>query len=358
MHFLVMEFIDGQTLASVNLPRRALIEIFWNVTRALDVAHRSGIIHRDLKPLNIMITGDRWPYIMDFGLAKAAGADSSLSQSGDVMGTPAYMSPEQAEGRLSDLDARSDIYSLGATMYAVLLGRPPHTGQSTLEVIRRVVNDPVAPPRTIQPDFPLEVQAIVMKALAKEKELRYASAGEMADELGHYLEISRPPAPEGASAVVPAPPPAPARPARGKGLAVAAILLIAALAGIAVISRPPSGPVKIPERPAPPVPVRPPEPPAPSVPPPAEGAFTLTVAVHPFAELLRISRDGTPLPLEGRVTPFQEPGLRIGTYEVVLRHPTLGEKRVAIPAGSLQPGKTVTIWGRMEDPSLKVTASP
>jgi hypothetical protein len=84
----------------------------------------------------------------------------------------------------------------------------------------------------------------------------------------------------------------------------------------------------------------------------------LSVSVHPFAELVRISCDGTPLPIQGRFSPFVEPGLRVGSYEVVLRHPKLGEKTVNLPADRLKPGKTVVIWGRMESPSLQVTASP
>jgi serine/threonine protein kinase len=370
MHFLVMEFIDGQTLAAVNLPRRALIEIFLNVARALDVAHKSGIIHRDLKPLNIMVTHDGWPYVMDFGLAKAAGADSSLSQSGDVMGTPAYMSPEQAEGRLSDLDARSDIYSLGATMYAVLMGRPPHTGQSSLEIIRKVVNEPVAPPRSVQPDFPLEVQAVLMKALSKNKEARYASAAEMANELAYYLEVSRAPAPNPAAAPrapLPPEPPipigAPEPPKSRKGAAALVVVLLAAgIAGWFAFQRKPA----VPDRPPTPpsdqavVKVPPPQPPKPEPPVvhPEKGVFTLSVSVHPYAELVRISRDGTPLDLGGRFSPFVEPGLRIGSYDVVLRHPKLGEKTVKLSEGSLKPGKTVVIWGRMENPSLQVTESP
>ena len=362
MHFLVMEFIDGQTLATVNLPRRVLLEIFLNVTRALDAAHRSGIVHRDLKPLNIMVTGDRWPYIMDFGLAKAAGADSSLSQSGDVMGTPAYMSPEQAEGRLSDLDGRSDIYSLGATMYAVLLGRPPHTGQSTLELIRRVVNDPVAPPRTIQADFPLEVQAILMKAMAKAKTARYATAGEMAEELAAFLDSSRAPAPVTAVTALPAVGPladAPRRSGVGKGIAVAAVVLIAAAAGAAVWSRRPVPPEK-PPAPTMPTDVRRPEPslPTPGVADPSKEVFTLSVAVHPFAELVKISRDGTNVPMEGRVSPFRETALPFGTYDLVLRHPTLGERTVTIPAKRLKPGGTVVVWGRMDASSLQLADSP
>jgi predicted Ser/Thr protein kinase len=361
LHFLVMEFIDGQTLATVKLPQRNILEIFRNVARALDTAHKGGIIHRDLKPLNIMITRDEWPYVMDFGLAKSTDADSSLSQSGDVMGTPSYMSPEQAEGRLSDLDGRSDIYSLGATMYSVLLGRPPHVGQSTYDIIHRVVRDPVTPPRSIQPDFPPEVQAILMKAMAKDPRLRFATAGEMAEELAAYLDGSKAPA-----AVAPEPPivfEAPPRPAGRKGLVVGVALgLLAAAAGAALLGRRPAAPEK-PSVPAaaaaPPIvhvdPTPPPPLPAAATP---KGVFTLSVAVHPFAELVRITCDGAPVATNGRFTPFQESGLRLGSYELVLRHPQLGEKTVTLAEANLKAGKTYVVWGRMDSPSLEVKESP
>jgi serine/threonine protein kinase len=269
--YLVMEFIDGQTLSGTTLPRRALLEVFAKVARAVDAAHRAGIVHRDLKPLNIMITSDRWPFVMDFGLARNVDGESSLSQSGDLMGTPAYMPPEQAEGRLSDIDARSDIYSLGATMYSTLLGRPPFPGQTTFEIIRRVVKEPVTPPRSIQPDFPPEVQAILMKSMAKEPNLRYASAAEMAEELGLYLDGgSRAPAPLPPEPPVmfEAPPPPP-RPSGGKKAAMVVVALLVAV-GIGVshdASRP--LPPKDPGRPAhPDTPIVKVDPPTPQPQPP------------------------------------------------------------------------------------------
>jgi len=362
-HFLVMEFIEGQTLAATKLPRRKLLEMFVKVARAIDVAHKGGVVHRDLKPLNIMVTSDQWPFVMDFGLARSFDSDSSLSQPGDIMGTPAYMSPEQAEGRLSDIDARSDIFSLGSTFYAALLGGPPFSGLNSLEIIRNVVSKPVPPPREIQPDFPPEVEAILLKALAKDKTQRYATAGEMAQDLEAYLEGSRPPLDSRKAAPPPAvpPPPAPAAAPRRRGLAIGIGLLIAA--GGVVLA-----PKFLPEPPHPPVKAKTPEPatlaaqvPTPIAPveaPPKKETFSLKVAVHPFAEVVRITCDGTPVPLENRFSPLLEPGLKIGSYEILLRHPSMGEKSVTVSGSALKPGKTFVVWGRMDGAALQVTESP
>jgi serine/threonine protein kinase len=342
-HFLVMEFIDGQTLASVKLPQRAILEIFLKVARAIDVAHRGGVVHRDLKPLNIMVTRDQWPYVMDFGLAKSSETESSLSTSGVVMGTPAYMPPEQAEGRSSEVDAQSDVYSLGATMYSVLLGRPPFPGASALEILRRLANDPLTPPRSLDPNLPVDVESILVKSLAKDKKDRYPNAAAMADDIARYLEGKS--APSSAQAA-----PAAAPPAKkfNPVVVIVALLLIAGGAWYGINSRKEQSMAK------PPV-----DPPAPEVstPLPPPGSFLLSIAVHPFAEIVRISRDGQPVTLGQNSTPLKEVGLTIGTYEVVLRHPKLGEKKVALPKESLKAGKTYVIWGRM-DASLSVDEAP
>ncbi|HEY0436145.1 MAG TPA: serine/threonine-protein kinase, partial [Phenylobacterium sp.] len=128
-HYLVMEYIDGQSMsAALTIPLVELLDIFVKVAQGIEAAHKAGVVHRDLKPANIMLTTDRWPYVMDFGLAKAIQAESSLSVSGAVMGTPAYMPPEQAQGQLDNIDGQSDVYSLGATIYAVLCKKQPFTG--------------------------------------------------------------------------------------------------------------------------------------------------------------------------------------------------------------------------------------
>jgi len=141
-HYLAMEYIDGQTmLSATNLPIAEILDLFMKVAQGIEAAHKAGVVHRDLKPANIMLTTDKWPYVMDFGLAKAIQAESSLSVSGAVMGTPAYMPPEQAQGQLDKIDGQSDIYSLGATMYAVLCKKQPFTGQTPMEILMKVCKD-------------------------------------------------------------------------------------------------------------------------------------------------------------------------------------------------------------------------
>ncbi len=244
-YYLAMEFIDGQSLASVELPIRDAVDIFLKVVRGVEAAHKTGVIHRDLKPANVMLTSDRWPYVMDFGLAKSLQTESSLSVSGAVMGTPAYMPPEQAQGRVSQVDASSDVYSLGATLYAVLCRKPPFEGESAMDVVMKTCNEDPAPPRTINPEIPEALERIILKAMAKVKEDRYATAGEMADDLQRYL------ADETVEAKVPV-----RKKRRGLWLALAGAAVLAVI-GVSVLSfiqgDPPEPAQPIP-KPAPPTP--------------------------------------------------------------------------------------------------------
>lgn len=187
-HYLAMEYIDGQSMSSAtNLPVPELLDLFMKVAQGIEAAHKAGVVHRDLKPANIMLTSDKWPYVMDFGLAKAIQAESSLSVSGAVMGTPAYMPPEQAQGQLDQIDARSDVYSLGATIYAVLCKKQPFTGQTPMEILMKVCREDPVSPRTHNPEIPEQIEQIILKSMAKEKADRYASAQALADDLKRYL---------------------------------------------------------------------------------------------------------------------------------------------------------------------------
>jgi serine/threonine protein kinase len=187
-HYLCMEYIDGQTMAgAANLPIPELIDIFMKVAQGIEAAHKAGVVHRDLKPANVMLTSDKWPYVMDFGLAKAIMAESSISVSGAVMGTPAYMPPEQAQGQLDQIDAQSDVYSLGATMYAVFCKKQPFTGQNPMEILMKVCKEDPISMRTHNPEIPEAVEKIVLKAMAKEKADRYPSSQALADDLKRYL---------------------------------------------------------------------------------------------------------------------------------------------------------------------------
>ncbi len=186
-HFIAMEFIDGASMANAQLPMKDMIDIFVKVAQGIEAAHKKGIIHRDLKPQNIMLTSDNWPYVMDFGLAKALRGDSSLSVTGAVMGTPAYMPPEQAQGKLDLIDHQSDVYSLGATMYAILSRKTPFQAETAMDILMKVCNEEPIPPRKHNEEIPPDVETIILKAMQKKKEDRYASSQDLADDLKRFV---------------------------------------------------------------------------------------------------------------------------------------------------------------------------
>jgi predicted Ser/Thr protein kinase len=186
--FIAMDFIEGASLDKERMAVRDVLEIFVKVCEAVHAAHQAGVVHRDLKPQNVMLTRERWPFVMDFGLAKALRGGSSLSVSGTVLGTPAFMPPEQAGGRINEVDERSDVYSLGATLYAVLTREHPFQGQGAMEVLVKVCHEDLVPPRKYNPEIPVEIETILMKAMAKEKSGRYDTAAAMGADLRRYLE--------------------------------------------------------------------------------------------------------------------------------------------------------------------------
>jgi predicted Ser/Thr protein kinase len=491
-YFLAMEYIDGTSLASaLSWPLNELLDIFVKVAQGVEAAHKAGVIHRDLKPQNVMLTSDKWPYVMDFGLAKAMQAESSLSVSGAVMGTPAYMPPEQAQGQLDQVDAQSDVYSLGATMYAVVCKKQPFSGQTPMEVLMKVCREEPIAPRKQNPELPEEVERIVLKAMAKEKADRYASSGALADDIKRYLS-NQPIEAQGPSSMKLA-----ARRMKRNlaPVAVVAALLLAvgAVAWVALKKPPPPPPIvdnggRIPAGPAA---------------DPAEeakrkaaeerrqkeeddrrkadearrkreeleqkwqddwlglrtkidfdrwdpknaalgatangllsrmkaeaarkdhadatdkldeyarnvadeasrldradrakaarvvawcdmfaaavkgvddlkgfadtvgrarteavkiaqfkGTVTLRIAPAPFAEVLKVTRDGQPIELTQRSTPLALPGVEIGAIEIELSHPQHGKKTVKIDAAKLKDTKTYVVSGRLQDPALKLT---
>lgn len=189
--YIVMEYVAGRTLRDILregrkiLPERAL-EITSGILSALDYSHRAGIIHRDIKPANVMLTPGGDIKVMDFGIARAVSdASSTMTQTAAVVGTAQYLSPEQARGET--VDSRSDVYSTGCLVYELLTGRPPFVGESPVAVAYQHVREPALPPSTYDTDLPAEIDAIVMKALAKRVEDRYQSAAAMRSDIERYL---------------------------------------------------------------------------------------------------------------------------------------------------------------------------
>ncbi len=184
--YLAMQFVDGVTLRAWGRGRRdpkTAVRLLRDAARAIGFAHEHGVLHRDLKPENLMLAKDGRVVVMDFGLARQVGVDSSISQSGWAIGTPSYMSPEQARGEVRVVDARSDVWGLGATLYDLLAGRPPFDGPTSLEILMQVIESDPAPTGAADP----ALEAVVMKCLAKERGRRYATAAELADDLDRWL---------------------------------------------------------------------------------------------------------------------------------------------------------------------------
>jgi eukaryotic-like serine/threonine-protein kinase len=210
--YIVMEYVAGKTLRDLIregrkiMPERAL-EITSGVLEALDYSHRAGIVHRDIKPGNVMLTPQGQVKVMDFGIARAvADTSSTMTQTAAVIGTAQYLSPEQARGET--VDARSDLYSTGCLLYELLTGRPPFVGESPVSVAYQHVREQPAPPSTFDPDIPPEVDAVVLKALAKDREDRYQSAAEMRQDIHRVLSGQQVTAPMAAIAETRAIPPA------------------------------------------------------------------------------------------------------------------------------------------------------
>jgi serine/threonine protein kinase len=191
LHYIVMEYVEGWSLDKLigapGLTVDYTLRLLVHIARALQSAHEAGIVHRDIKPSNILVHKSGLPKLADFGLAKSLHDGTTLSRSGDILGTPRYMSPEQVLMSPKELDARTDVYSLGAVMYEMLTGKPPVDGPNVMAMLRSLTDDEVTPVRQRNGQVPETVAAICQKALAKEREKRYASAGAMAEAMQSYL---------------------------------------------------------------------------------------------------------------------------------------------------------------------------
>lgn len=190
--FFTMELIDGLRLdlfnQRVNMSPGILADMCRRIAEAVHEAHRYGIIHRDLKPSNILVNAAHEPVITDFGLAKDMDSFTMLSMTGDIMGTPAYMAPEQADGRVSEVGVRSDIYALGSILYALLLKRDPFQGRTMVETLNRVIHEEPPPVHQVDPSLDPELAAICSKAMEKQPQLRYNTAQEMAEDLARFID--------------------------------------------------------------------------------------------------------------------------------------------------------------------------
>jgi eukaryotic-like serine/threonine-protein kinase len=189
--YIVMELVEGPTLRDVLregrkiLPERAL-ELTQGVLEALSYSHKAGIVHRDIKPANVMLTPNGGVKVMDFGIARAvADTSATMTQTAAVIGTAQYLSPEQARGET--VDARSDLYSTGCLLYELLAGRPPFVGDSPVSVAYQHVREAPVPPSQLDPEITPEIDAVVLKALAKDPDDRYQSAAEMRADISRLL---------------------------------------------------------------------------------------------------------------------------------------------------------------------------
>ncbi|MCP3137161.1 serine/threonine-protein kinase [Pyxidicoccus xibeiensis] len=190
--YIAMQYVDGRPLNALagELTVEQKVMLLREAAEGVHAAHRAGLVHRDIKPSNVLVErtaeGALRPYVMDFGLAR--DWKEGVTATGTVLGTPHYMSPEQARGEVTRLDRRADVYSLGATLYALLTGQSPIPGDNGLEVLSNIATVEPRPPRAVDRDIPADVEAITLKCLEKDRSARYGSARELADDLGRFLD--------------------------------------------------------------------------------------------------------------------------------------------------------------------------
>lgn len=189
--FFCMQLVAGQTIGELGqkqaFEQRQSAAMLLEVSEAIQYAHRRGVLHRDLKPSNIMVDGDGKTHVTDFGLAKRFTHDHDITQTGAILGTPAYMAPEQASGGRGSTGVHTDIYALGAILYFMVTGRPPFSAATPVDTVLLVLDQEVTPPRVLNARIDRDLEMIILKCLQKPVDLRYRSAQQLADDLRAYL---------------------------------------------------------------------------------------------------------------------------------------------------------------------------
>ncbi len=186
--YIAMQLVDGKTADNLKPDVRTALSIVADAALAVQFAHERDIVHRDIKPSNIMVDKEGRTFVLDFGIARIRqGVDAKFSQTGLIMGTPPFMSPEQVNDS-TRISPRSDVYSLGATLYALLTGRAPFTGKTVDAILMAVLHDEPYAPRSLRSSIPYEVETIVLRAMDKNPNQRYFTAKALAEDIGHYLD--------------------------------------------------------------------------------------------------------------------------------------------------------------------------
>lgn len=190
--YFAMQYIQGRTLQELinthSIDERQSVRIVAMIAEAVDFAHQNGILHRDIKPSNILVDSNGIARLTDFGLAKHTDAGESLTRTGVVLGTPSYMSPEQASGRMGNISPASDVYSLGSVLYHALTGRPPFVAKTTMDMLLQVMEQDPPSARLLNPKIDRDLEMVLVRCLQKPPDLRYPSAAKLASDLNAYLK--------------------------------------------------------------------------------------------------------------------------------------------------------------------------